>query len=137
MTTPSCVINAEVRQAIAEIEGSFPNTRVTAEEDGSGGAHVFLNSVPLADFYAQGDTWVGFHITNGYPFADVYPHFVRPDLQYANGKQLARQGLSSGHTFRGRSAVQISRRSNRRDASTDTAALKLLKVVEWLNRPTP
>jgi len=35
-------------------------------------------------------------------------------------------------TFENRTAVQISRRSNRLDPATDTALIKLHKVLEWL-----
>jgi hypothetical protein len=55
---------------------------------------------------------------------------VRPDLSRIDGKALG-EGL--GHAqFRGQAAVQISRRSNKLNPATDTAALKLLKVLKWL-----
>jgi hypothetical protein len=82
--------------------------------------------------FEQERTWFGFRITHTYPYADVYPHFVRHDLSRRDKKALG-VGLSMGN-FRNRPAVQISRRSNRLDAATDTALLKLQKVIKWLSR---
>lgn len=127
-------MKSTVEEAVTEIRDAFPDTEVTTTEDGDGGAHVLVNRVPLADFYAQRDTWVGFHITHTYPFSDVYPHFVRHDLRYTNGTSL-RNGLSSEHNYQGRKAVQISRKSNHHNPVTDTALLRLHKVLQWLNSP--
>ena len=127
-------MKSAVEEAVAEIRDAFPDAEVTTTEDGEGGAHVLVSRVPLADFYAQRDTWVGFHITHPYPFSDVYPHFVREDLRYTNGSGL-RTGLSSGHNYQGCKAVQISRKSNHYNPVTDTALLKLHKVLRWLNSP--
>lgn len=127
-------MKSAVEEAVAEIRDAFPDAEVTTTEDGEGGAHVLVNRVPLADFYAQRDTWVGFHITYTYPFSDVYPHFVREDLRYTNGSGL-RDGLSSGQNYQGHKAVQVSRKSNSLNPATDTALLKLYKVLRWLNFP--
>ena len=48
--------------------------------------------------YEQVDTWVGFHITQGCPYADVYPHFVRPDLSRVDNKPLGEVD-QTGHVF--------------------------------------
>src|SRR5437762_2181603 len=105
-------ISAAVTKAIEEIQSSFPNWAVEAEPDGSGGAFVLLQKVPLGPPYSQADTWIAFQITFQYPYADVYPHFTRPDLTRADGKPLG-EGLGGGAQFRNRSAIQISRRSNK------------------------
>jgi hypothetical protein len=122
----------EVQTAVAEIAGAYPECRLEAAEDGQGGSFVTLSDVPLVDSpYTQDSTWIGFQITHTYPYADVYPHFVRHDLGRRDGKPLG-EGTSLG-TFLNRPAVQISRRSNRLDPGTDTALLKLCKVLRWLN----
>lgn len=41
------------------------------------------------------------------------------------------EGMSATQ-YEGRSAIQISRRSNRLNPATDTALIKLLKVLDWL-----
>ena len=123
-----------VAQAIEEICSTFEGCSVEAEEDGSGGAFVVVTGIQLGHPYAQTEVWVGFQITFQYPYADVYPHFTNAELARLNGDGLgAGFGLGS---FRGRPAMQISRRSNRLNPQTDTAALKLLKVVRWMKSPS-
>ena len=121
----------EVQAAIDEIREAFPATRIDTAEDGQGGAFVTLDDVALEGPYEQTKTWIGFQITHTYPYADVYPHFVRHDLSRRDGKPLG-EGTGVG-AFRSQAAIQISRRSNRLNPVTDTAALKLLKVLRWLN----
>ena len=121
----------EVIQAIEEIRATFPSSQVEVTEDGAGGAHAAVRDVPLAEIYRQRDTWIGFHITHTYPYADVYPHFVRADLARTDGRPLG-DGASLA-TFQGSSAVQLSRRSHRHNPAADTALLKLQKVLRWLN----
>ena len=124
-------MKAEVETAVREIEASFEGCAVTAKDDGDGGAIVVVRDVSLQDSpYEQEDTWFGFHITHTYPYADVYPHFVRADLKRKDGKPLG-EGTSLG-TFQGDSAVQVSRKCNRHNPATDTAVLKLQKVLRWL-----
>ena len=125
-------MKAAVEKAIAELGVTFPDAALTIEEDGDGGAYVTLDPVPIDGPFAQTDTWVGFHIGFQYPASDVYPHFVRSDLVRKDGRQLG-DGVSGGHTFLGRPALQISRRSNRLNPAVDTAVLKLMKVIQWLS----
>lgn len=130
MTTTPSTIKAEVARAVEEIRGHFPGNPVTIKPDGSGGAFVTLEDVWLSPLYQQADTWVGFQITFQYPYADVYPHFVRHDLRRVDGRSLG-EGTGSS-PFDGRPAIQLSRRNNHLDPAVDTALLKLLKVLEWL-----
>ena len=124
-------VTPAVRKAIDEIVAGFPTARVKADPCGNGGAYVVVQDVQLAKIYEQAETWVGFHITYQYPFADVYPHFVRPDLRRADGDSLG-MAMTSG-AFRGHPAIQLSRRSNHWNPARDTALLKLQKVLRWLN----
>ena len=124
-------MTSEVQAAIQEIAQAFPACRLESVDDGQGGAFITLHDVPLAGPYQQDDTWVGFQITHTYPYADVYPHFVRSDLSRRDGKPLG-DGTSIGN-FRTQPAIQISRRANRHNPATDTALLKLCKVLQWLN----
>jgi hypothetical protein len=123
-------MKAAVEKAIAELRVTFPDAAVAIEEDGDGGAYVTLDPVPIIGPYTQTDTWVGFHIGFQYPASDVYPHFVRADLSRRDGAALG-AGTSPAQ-FRGRAAIQISRRSNRLDPAIQTAAHKLLKVLAWM-----
>lgn len=120
----------EVATAIEEVKGAFPACIVEFTDDGQGGAFVCVSPVDPGDAYAQTETWVGFQITFQYPYSDVYPHFVRGDLARSDGAGLG-EGMSPA-SWQGGRAIQISRRSNQLDPNTDTAVLKLLKVLEWL-----
>jgi hypothetical protein len=124
-------MNEAIAKAIVDIRASWTDATVTAEPDNDGGAYVIVEPLSIGDLYNHATTWLGFRITFQYPYADVYPHFVRPDLQRKDGRALG-DGMSDGHSFAGRTAIQISRRSNRLDPATDTAALKLGKVLQWL-----
>jgi hypothetical protein len=120
----------EVAQALQELKESFTEASVTARDDGEGGAFVVVEPVDPGQIYRQRQVWVGFRITGQYPYADVYPHFIIPDLARTDGQPLG-QGLSPS-TFDGRPAIQVSRRSNHLDPTTDTATIKLFKVLDWL-----
>ena len=113
-------ITPAVVQAIEQIRISFAKYAVEAESDGAGGAYIVVRGLPLGPIFAQGDTWIGFQITFQYPYADVYPHFARPDLARADGRSLG-AGLGQNAQFRGQPATQISRRSNKLNPATDTA----------------
>ena len=119
----------DVAAAIDEIKLGFPDATVQVEESGDG-VVVVVDPVDPGEPYVQPETWIGFRITFQYPYADVYPHFVRGDLTRKDGAGLG-EGMTVT-TFENRSAVQISRKSNRLDPATDTALIKLHKVVQWL-----
>jgi hypothetical protein len=120
-----------VMEAIDELRGTFEGATVTVRPDGEGGAYVRTKPVDPGPPYAQRETWIGFRITAQYPYADVYPLFVRPDLGRVNGEPLG-EGMTPNTSFDGQPAVQVSRRSNHLNPATDTAALKVLKVLGWM-----
>ena len=123
-----------VAEAIEEIRRTFDQCVVEVVPDGSGGAEVVVRGIPMGCPYVQPEVWLGFRITFQYPYADVYPHFTNPELVRADGVALG--GGFGAATFQGQPAIQISRRSNRLNPETDTAALKLLKVLRWMKEPT-
>jgi len=131
MTTLNINVTPEVAMAIEEVRDTFPGLPVKVREDGSGGAFVIVEGVKTGPLYKQEETWVGFRITYMYPNADVYPHYVRDDLTRIDGKGHG-SAIQTGQSFENRPAIQISRRSLRLNPNTDTAALKLVKVLEWL-----
>lgn len=124
-------LTPDVQQAIREIEAAFPDHRLTVEPDEQGGAYVVAESLALGDQYTPTTSWVGFQIGFQYPRCDVYPHFVSPDVRRSDGRNHA-AGISGPTDWRGRRALQISRRSNRWDPAFDTAAGKLAKVLQWM-----
>jgi hypothetical protein len=131
----STAIKAEVQEAIGEIRASFASHKIDVEADDQGGAYVRVHDVQIGASFAPTVSWLGFQITFQYPFADVYPHFLRPDLARADGKPLAKP-FNSGSSFPlpsgAVSAVLLSRASRSRDPVTETAAVKLAKVIDWL-----
>lgn len=123
-----------VQQAIEEIRKSFVGHRIDAEADSDGGAFVKVHELDVGGVYQSNRSWIAFRITFQYPFADVYPHFCVPELKRKDGAGLG-EGFSMGQwspPSGSAAAMQISRRSNRWDSSTDTAAIKLHKVLTWL-----
>jgi hypothetical protein len=122
----------EVEEAVAELRQTFPDSAVTAVPDPQGGAYVTVDPVFIGDQWSPSHTWIKFHITFQYPYADCYPHFVAPDLRRADGAAPG-EGIQVGVSAPdGHMATQLSRRSNRLDPSSDTAVVKLIKVLEWL-----
>lgn len=123
-------MNPEVEGAVAELRASFPSADVTAEADGNGGAFVEVNPVDPGPSYVQRETWLRFLIGHQYPYADVYPLYVRSDLARVDGNGHG-EGIAF-NDFRGERSLQLSRRSNHRSAEFDTATRKVHKVLEWL-----
>lgn len=122
--------NPEVNRAVEELRACLPDAEVVATDTGDGGAIVTIDPVELGPVYVQRDTWLRFAISFQYPYADIYPLFVRPDLTRVDGNGHG-TGIGLG-MFNGEPAMQLSRRSNRLNPAIDTAALKVMKVVKWL-----
>ena len=123
--------NAHVAGAVENLRASFPESQILIEPDGNGGARVSVETVALSNTYLQDCTWIAGHLVPQLPYADIYPLFVRGDLARRDGRPLG-TGLSAGHMFLERSAVQASRRSNRRNPAIELTSHKFLKVIEWL-----
>lgn len=119
----------EVQQAIEEIKLHYGELEVTEVSDG--GARVIVKSVKYGDQYNPSSGWIGFVIGFQYPRADVYPHFVSPDLKRVDSKPLG-EGFSQNNNWNEINTIQVSRRSNRLDPLIDTAATKLAKVLLWM-----
>lgn len=121
----------EVQTAVEEIRQTFAGHRVDVEVESQGGAYVIVHDLAVGERYIPATTWFGFLITFQYPRADVYPHFIDGALRRADGKPHA-TGISGPTQWQNRAVLQISRKSNRWNPATDTAAAKLLKVLDWL-----
>ena len=122
-------VTSAVLDAVAGVREQFPGHSVEVTADGSGGVIVIVEDVPAGTPYVEESTWLGFQISSAYPMADIYPHFVGR-LQRVDGTGHG-EGFSET-TWRDRPALQLSRRSNRWNPATDTAALKAMKVLTWL-----
>lgn len=132
-TTPDVTgLKPEVVKAIESLCEHFEPPDFELEADGTGGAKVRFGPVQLGDVYEQAESWIGAHIPALIPYADIYPIFLRGDLRRKDQAALV-VPMTQGHTFMGKSATQVSRRSNRRDATVETVRMKLLKVLQWVN----
>lgn len=125
-------MNSEVARAVEELRVCFPDAEVVASETGDGGAIVTIDPIDPGPAFVQRATWLKFAVSFQYPRADVYPLFVRPDLTRVDGNGQG-EGFSM-ESFHGEPALQLSRVSRRLNPATDTAALKVTKVLEWLRR---
>lgn len=122
----------EVEEAVAEVRAAFPGNEVNAKPLADGGAEVTVENVDLTERYEPRRTFVGFRVDGSYPFSQVYPHFLRPDLRKADATPLPNPGMIAGQQWQGRPAIMVSRSSTRWDPNRDTAAGKLHKVLEWV-----
>ena len=119
----------EVQRALDELRRCFGEAEVTAHSKPDGGAIVTIESIDLGSAYTPQFSWIKFGISFQYPYADVYPLFVHPDVVRSDGRPHG-NGISLG-SFEGQGALQLSRRSNRWDPAVDTVALKVTKVIQW------
>jgi hypothetical protein len=119
-----------VSQAVEELKATFPDSSVTIRDLGDGGAQVKIDPVDPGEQYSHRETWMKFTIGFQYPYADVYPLFVRPDLTRVDGTSHG-TGISLA-SFDQEPALQLSRKSSKLNPATDTAAVKASKVLAWL-----
>ena len=131
-----------VEKAIEELRAGFPDTTVKAKADPEGGAYVLLDEVDLGPAFSPRRSWISFQITWAYPAADVYPHFIDSSVKYVGEGEapnafpegnlpaaMTRNATAPGFDM---PAIQISRASRRRNAETDTALTKLLRILEFM-----
>jgi hypothetical protein len=132
----------DVALAVAELEAALIGSAVRVKEDRDGGAYVVVDNVAVGDSFSPRSSWVGFHVVWTYPDSDVYPHYISADLKYVGSGATPNQhpegnlpvALTRGATMPGFDlpAIQVSRRSNHRNADTDTASQKLLRIIDFL-----
>lgn len=117
--------------AIEELKRAFPDSQITHNEDGQGGAYVIIESIDIGKQYVPSITWMGGHIDALYPYADIYPVFIDANVQRADGTTFTAP-ITSGHAFMQRPAIQISRRNNRINNALQTAVAKFLKIISFM-----
>jgi hypothetical protein len=123
-------MNSAITEAIDEVRAAFPDTTVTCEEV-AGGAWVTITPVDLGPRWTPQTSPLTFHIADAYPYADVYPHFLAPDVVRTDTGSYV-EAVTPNASWNGHPALQVSRKSNKWSPAHDTAALKALRVVEWL-----
>jgi hypothetical protein len=120
-----------VALAIEQIRSTFAPATLTVEEDGQGGAFVIVENVDFGAKYRPQTSWLGGHLTPQTPYSDVYPLYAAGNVVRVDGRPFVAP-ISPGQQFRGRPAIQISRRSNRLDPQWQTPAVKFSKVVHFM-----
>lgn len=123
----------EIKKAVEEIQSMFDDHVVEIEDVADGGARVIVNDIQLTAAYSPQVTWIGFIIGFQYPRADVYPHYIDQTIKRSDGTPLGEGFSGPVKNWQERDCIQISRKSNRLDPGIDTAATKLVKVIEWIN----
>lgn len=121
----------DVEVAIAEVRAMFPGHRVEVEPESQGGAHVTVHDLPFGPGFTPQRSWIGFLVPFQYPDTDIYPHFTDAALVRTDGAAL--DAAFQRIAWQGRAATQISRRARSWDPATDTAAVKLRKVLAWIH----
>lgn len=131
-----------VQARLEELRTGMAGHDVRVQEDENGGAFVIVDGIEIGEQFAPPRSWIGFHITWADEDADVYPHFIDPDVRYVGSGDAPNQhpdgnlptSMTRGHEMPGFNipAIQVSRRSNRRNSDTDSPLQKLLRVIEFL-----
>ena len=124
-------MRVEVLKAIEELKIQFASASVMATDDNEGGAYITIEPVELGEHFRPATSWIGFHIPAQYPYADIYPIFLGADVTRASGIPFVAP-ITPGHTFQGRTALQISRRSSAAQNGCQRAVTKILKVLDFL-----
>ncbi len=124
-------MKTEVAKAIAELQRAFPSSAVETVDDGKGGAYFTLAGIDLGERYEPRHAWLGAHIPAQYPYADIYPLFMDPNVRRADGHAFE-VPVTLGASFNGSPAIQISRRNNHAHMHPQTAVAKIVKVLDFL-----
>ncbi|MGB8020003.1 MAG: hypothetical protein WCF04_02115 [Candidatus Nanopelagicales bacterium] len=125
-TTPD--VATPVDRAVEELRKQFAGHEMSIDHEFGGDAVVIIENIHVGDQYAPSATWLGFRISAAYPNADIYPHHIGPVGRRDGG---AHGAAVQRVTWKGRPALQLSRRSNGWNPRRDTAALKAAKVLAW------
>lgn len=125
------MMNPAVEEVLAHLRTDFPDANVHFVPDGGGGGRVIIESVDLGQGYSPAKTWLGAHLPSTLPYADIYPLFIGAEVVKANS-QPHNNPICAGHSFDGRPAIQISKRTNNLVATAEAAALKFTKVLHFI-----
>lgn len=128
-------MKTEVAQAIELLQRQFPDATIEVMEDGQGGANVVINPVQIGTTFAPQTTWLGAHIPALYPYADIYPLFMDAQVRRTDGAAFVAP-ITPNASFAGRPALQISRRNPQAQQCPQTAVMKFLKVIDFLEKLT-
>ena len=124
-------MNETVTIAVKQLQNFYGVENVEAITDGEDGAYVLVKNLPVGDIYNLPLIWCRFRITYMYPEAQVYPHYINPEIKRKDGLPLG-GGISDPMIWNNHSVIQISRTSKNWNPALDTAQIKLEKIIQWL-----
>ena len=126
-------MKVEVSKGIEELKHQFNSSAFTVAEDNQGGAYVIIEHVSLGSRYNPDHTWLGFQMPAQYPYADIYPTFIGADVKRVDGRPFT-PPVTPGHSFQGRSALQVSRRNGAAQTQSQKVTAKILKILDFLEK---
>jgi hypothetical protein len=137
-TTPDqrFALKSAVEDALASLRSAYGENQLLVVPDGQGGAWAEIQEVEIGSRFVQPTTFIVFLLPFNLPGADIYPMFIRNDLARRDSTPLG-DGLQlttlswSGQPAQ-RPVIQISRRTRGGAFTSQTAAQKVEKVLEWL-----
>jgi hypothetical protein len=125
-------VNAETVGALDEIRATFPDSVVETVVNADGSVWVTVSDLLIGEQWVPARSYVGFTIGFQYPYADCYPHYVDAALEKKDETPFGPGLHLSQRTPLGDEAVMVSRQNRHITEVPDTAATKLLKVLDWL-----
>ena len=120
-----------IEDVLQILREDFPDSTVTYTPDGSGGGAAIVDPVDLGPQYTPCESWIGAQLTPALPFADIYPVFIDGAITRVDGREH-QTPISKGHSFAGRSAIQVSLRTNNLMATVEAAASKFTKALHFI-----
>jgi hypothetical protein len=126
-------MKVEVAAGIEELRRQFATASIIVREDGQGGAFVVMEPMELGSKYRPTTTWLGFHIPAQYPYADIYPVFIGAEVARADGAPFVAP-ITPGHHFEGKAAIQVSRRNSAATNGAQRAPVRILKILDYLEK---
>lgn len=126
-------MKVEVATGIEELKRQFSSSAFNVRDDGNGGAYVIMESISLGQRYRPENTWMGFHIPAQYPYSDIYPVFIGANTTRMDGRAF-NAPVTPGHSFEGRPAIQVSRRSGAAQNGLQKVTAKILKILDFLEK---
>lgn len=125
-------MSADIAEALDEIRATFPDSVVETAINADGSVWVTVSDLLIGKQWAPSLSYVGFTIGFQYPYVDCYPHYVDASLKKKDGTSFGPGLHLAQRTPSGDEAVMVSRQNRHVAEVPDTAATKLLKVLDWL-----
>lgn len=126
-------MNINVEKALIELRTQFNDVHISVTEDGGGGAYFVIEKVDIGQHFVPSETWLGGHITAAFPFADIYPMYIDAAIKRAGGKAFSAPVVPIPG-WQGKPAIQVSRINRAAASEPQSAALKVLRVLDFLRR---